>query len=195
MSRCLAPIDSQLLPHLAEELLARRDQELVPALLSELGFLDHYLRSPEMTHEAYSRTVLLSTPELEVMVASWRQGHECMPHDHGYSEGCVVNLLGRFKETSYAFEGEQLIKTGEAFHQNLYSLMDVDTARVHSMHCVDKEGLTLHIYSPAIDNMKVFDPSVRRTLTVANNCGAWIPVDQKQILKEQFWFSAETLRG
>lgn len=172
---------------LVREFMNTRDASLIPALMAELGALQNYRLEPNAPNEAYSRSVLYSTPELEIMVACWRQNQECLPHDHGFSEGCVVNLQGRFVETSYSWEKQKLVTSGTWNHDQVLSIMDIGTSDIHSMHCVDPVGLTLHMYSPAINNMKVFDRNQERTLVVANNCGSWIPSDRSLILSESFW--------
>src|SRR4051812_40776666 len=40
--------------------------------------------------EPYSRSILRVDDEVEIMVARWRPGHRCAPHDHGGSGGFVV---------------------------------------------------------------------------------------------------------
>lgn len=172
---------------LVKEFVLTREPSLLKPVIAELGDLKQYVRAPNAAHEAYSRTVLYSTPELEIMVACWRQNQECLPHDHGYSNGCVINLLGRFIETSYIWSGGKLVSDEKYIHNHLNSLLDIGAADIHSMHCTDAVGLTLHMYSPAIDDMKVFDLAHERTLVVANNCGSWIPTDESQILKVQSW--------
>ena len=48
-------------------------------------------------------------------------------------------------------------------------------------------GLSLHIYFPRIEKMRVYDVEGRRTLVVSDNCGAWIPRQPEQLVNETAW--------
>ena len=59
--------------------------------------------------EPYSRSILRVDDEVEIMVARWRPGHRCAPHDHGGSGGFVVAVEGTFQERRFGWEGTQLV--------------------------------------------------------------------------------------
>lgn len=181
------PIELELID-LVEQLFRNADSRAHrQAVIGAIGPIDQFRKRPQNPHEAYARNVIYSTPTLEIMIASWTQNQECLPHDHGASNGMVINLSGRFEETAYQWQTGLLIPTGSTVHGVVNSLIEVNIAHIHSMHCKDEGGLTLHMYAPAIQNMKVFDLNLRRTLVVANNCGAWVPLDPSQIQAIQNW--------
>ena len=161
-------------------------------IIQYLGNLQRFQIKPKFPHEAYARTVRYSTEGLEVMIASWNQNQECLPHNHGASKGLVINLIGQFEETFYAWRQGTLTPVHSVLHKEEGSILEIGVSSIHSMHCKDVGGLTLHIYAPAIDKMKVFDLKNSRTLTVVNNCGAWIPLEQDQIINENYWKSSTT---
>lgn len=133
----------------------------------------------------YSRKVIYTGPLGDAMVAHWPAGATCLPHDHGGAHGLVTVLQGDFFEQSYrpgkhfkAHGSEQRFAEGD--------IESVIPSEVHSLRAVT-EGVTLHLYSPAIKGMKVYDQETRTVFTVADNCGAWIPADERLIaLREAF---------
>ena len=48
----------------------------------------------------YGRHVLLATPAIEVMIATWARDRLCIPHDHGGSVGGVKVLQGAARHRS-----------------------------------------------------------------------------------------------
>lgn len=142
---------------------------------------------PERAGEAYHRNVLLTEPGYEVMMATWKKNQDCLPHSHGNSTGYVMMIEGQFIETEYHWHLEKIEKT---INQRLYKPDDViaiEGHEIHAMQSLKDRGLTLHIYSPPIANMEVYDMKSETTYTVSDNCGAWIPHDENLILKKETW--------
>jgi cysteine dioxygenase len=140
-------------------------------------------------NEAYGRNVLYSTPEYEVMLASWRPNMECAPHDHGFSSGTVLVLEGAFEEVSYTpmDNGELAINPKTARRLQKGQFIEVEGDVFHSMKNIGNIGLTLHFYKPSIQNMQVLDLKNKQTLMVTGDCGAWIPSDAQKIIGVQKW--------
>jgi cysteine dioxygenase len=124
------------------------------------------------------------------MLASWRFFASCAPHDHGFSTGTVLVVEGQFEELSYKWSSD----SGD-IKADLQSLrraskgqfLEVEGDTFHSMKNVGQTGITLHFYTPAISNMKVLDLRNKQTLTVSEDCGAWIPTDLHKIKGIQKW--------
>lgn len=133
--------------------------------------------------EPYSRRVIHSGADGEVMVARWRAGAECAPHDHGDAIGIVAVLEGDFFEQSYGWNNG-LVRVGPERFLTEGAAVPADPGEVHSMRALG-EGYTLHFYSPAIHKMRVYDEKNGIVYTVADNCGAWIPGDQRLIVDRQ----------
>jgi hypothetical protein len=136
-------------------------------------------------HDPYGRKVLYRSSSYEVMLATWALGAECAPHDHGFSNGVVWLAQGRFAEIRFALDGD-LLPLGNPLKREPGVFLHVADGDIHSMRSLDA-GLSLHIYSPPIRAMKVFDRLTRSTLTVSDDCGAWVPQDPTQILDRQAW--------
>ena len=106
----------------------------------------------------YGRRVLLATPQLEVMVATWTPGVTCAPHDHGGSLGVVRVLRGASRHQIW------VVRDG-ALHVAQEHIAPTDEVLacgpdfVHSMTSVEDQTpmVTLHIYTAAIPYMIVYD--------------------------------------
>ena len=160
---------------LAQMALARSDEALAARPMPRAG-------------QPYGRRVLMASSEGEVMLASWRRGASCAPHDHGEARGVVIVLDGRFTEVAYAVSAGGLrpvstrtVSAGDA--------LSVDEGLVHDMRA-HGDGLTLHVYVPGVHAMRVYDRATRATLLVAGDCGAWVPDEPSQVLRRWSWDAA-----
>src|SRR5690348_14391514 len=88
-------------------------KELTPAYICDsiLAKLDQVesldvLAQPPLDGQPYGRAILYKDERIEVMLASWRKGAVCAPHDHGVSLGCVKFARGRFIETQFEFNSD-----------------------------------------------------------------------------------------
>lgn len=135
---------------------------------------------------AYSRKVLFQDQRGEILMMRWAKDVFCYPHDHAIAAGYVVLLEGEFVERDYDFDGG-LVRKGSRNAMSP-SIFPFEKSRIHDMKCLD-EGYSLHVYMPAISGMKVYDIEGRKTLSVDDSCGAWIPSDKGKILDVQDWSS------
>lgn len=166
------------------EELAEQARQL---LFSNLHF-ENYCRTVTLPHPGslpYSRNLVYKSDQLEVMIARWNPEIECHPHDHGASEGCVWLLQGNFSESAYGFDGSSLRKNGKA-HLAQGHIIKVKRGEIHSCLC-DRDGLSVHLYWPAIRHMMVYDLQNQKSLVVSGNCGAWIPDSADMIVKTIPW--------
>ena len=126
--------------------------------------------------QPYGRRVLLETPQLEVMVATWTPGMPCAPHDHGGQRGVVLVLRGASMHRMWQFHDGQAQCTGEHTAQ-CGDVLVVAPETVHSMESADPSTplITLHLYTQTIPHMVVYDLPNNQTLLVSGNCGAWVP--------------------
>ncbi len=139
--------------------------------------------------QPYGRRVLLANAEGEVMLASWRRGASCAPHDHGEARGIVVVLDGGFTEGVYAAPSGGGIRGVASRTVSAGDAIAVDRGLVHDMRA-HGDGMTLHVYVPGVHAMRVYDREARATLLVAGDCGAWVPDEPSQVLRRWPWESA-----
>ena len=126
--------------------------------------------------EPYSRTILRVDDEVEIMLARWRPGQRCAPHDHGGAGGFVIALDGRFEERRFDWDGPRLTVTSSTEHHT-GEVTSITSEVIHDMAGLDG-GLTLHFYSPPATSMRVFDVDRSEMLELVGNYGAWIPQEQ-----------------
>lgn len=126
--------------------------------------------------EPYSRTILRVDDEVEIMLARWRPGRRCAPHDHGGAGGFVIVLEGRFEERRFDWDGPRLAVTSSAEHP-VGAVTRITSDVIHDMTGLDG-GLTLHLYSPPATSMRVFDLDTSEMLELVGNYGAWIPAGE-----------------
>jgi quercetin dioxygenase-like cupin family protein len=138
--------------------------------------------------QPYGRRVLLSNGEGEVMLASWRRGATCAPHDHGEARGLVIVIDGSFTEGVYAASTGGL-RTVSSRTVSPGDALRVEEGLVHDMRA-HGDGMTLHVYVPGIHTMRVYDRDARATLLVAGDCGAWVPDEPSQVLRRWAWDAA-----
>ncbi|ELK46285.1 cysteine dioxygenase family protein [Halobacillus sp. ACCC02827] len=141
-----------------------------------------FLRDP--AGKPYARKVLYQDDHVEVIVMNW-SALACAPHDHGQSAGWIQVLSGRTKQTIYRVENDSLPEPLFTETQNKGSCFFAPVRGVHQMAQEGGEPLiTLHLYSPPIRGMKVYDLEACAACIVSTDCGAWWPDDQKQKVKE-----------
>ncbi len=140
------------------------------------------LRKPDLVHP-YGRRVLMASPQLEVMVATWTPGMPCLPHDHGGSVGAVRVLAGRGEHRIWAIEHGRL-QLRRAHTVEPGRVLSFGANLIHSMVSAspDEPLLTLHLYTDSISAMVVYETAGEgRTLVVDGSCGAWVPEDPANI--------------
>lgn len=132
----------------------------------------------------YGRHLLYGGSKGEVLVMGWRDNAPCAPHDHGSARGVVLMLRGEGVEQEW-IAGETGVRPGRSRALAAPALINVSPGIVHSM-TTRGSAITLHLYTPAIAGMRVYDVERRRTLVVADDCGAWIP-DASAIRSQHTW--------
>ena len=123
--------------------------------------------------DPYSRTILRVDDQVEIMLARWRPGHGCAPHDHGGAGGFVIPVEGTFQERRFSWDGPELV-VAETATRPQGAPIRITAEVIHDMTAV-AGGLTLHLYSPPASSMRVFDLERAEALELVGNYGAWIP--------------------
>lgn len=160
-------------------------QEMKEALAKinmTVGELETFLESP--SGKPYYRKLLYKSEDVELLVMNWSD-LECAPHDHGDSHGWIHVLNGT--SINYVYEVKDSKLPQELFKEYHHrdQLFFAPKKGVHKMQGDGTEGLvTLHLYSPPISGMKVYDLEKCAACVVSDDCGAWWPDEQHQKLKE-----------
>ncbi|WP_226666471.1 cysteine dioxygenase [Metabacillus litoralis] len=146
--------------------------------------LEDILIRSDTAGKPYYRKLLFKNDCLELLVMDWSE-LECSPHDHGQSYGWIQVIKGTAKNTVYEMKGDQFPIELLTELQEEGKLFFAPHKGIHKM-AVSKDSnlVTLHLYSPPITGMKVFDLEKCAACIVSDDCGAWWPDDQTQKVKE-----------
>lgn len=159
--------------------------ELKSALLQLHLTLDDLAQLPEPSKgKPYNRKLLYKNEEVELLVMNWSQ-LECAPHDHGNSHGWIQVLSGTSLNSVYEVNGNGL--PSELFHEYHHKgrYFYAPKKAIHKMQASNNTDLvTLHLYSPPITGMIVYDLQKCAACVVSDDCGAWWPDEQYQKVKE-----------
>jgi cysteine dioxygenase len=159
--------------------------ELKYALLQLNITLGDLADLPEPSEEKpYNRKLLFKNNEVELLVMNWSQ-LECSPHDHGHSHGWIQVLSGTSLNSVYEIRENGL--PTELFHQyhQQGNYFFAPRMAIHKMKASNNtEMVTLHLYSPPITGMTVYDLEKCAACVVSDDCGAWWPDEQYQKIKE-----------
>jgi len=131
------------------------------------------IAQPPKPGEPYSRLILRADDEVEIMVARWRPGHRCAPHDHGGAGGFVIAVEGTFQERRFRWDGARLV-VAETTTRPEGEAIGISPDDIHDMGA-EAGGLSLHFYSPPAPGMRLFDMERAEVLELVGNYGAWIP--------------------
>jgi cysteine dioxygenase len=160
-------------------------EELKEALVKLDVKIDELANLPEPSEgKPYNRRLLYKNDEVELLVMNWSE-LECAPHDHGNSHGWIQVLSGTSLNSVYEMKGNRL--PAELFrqyhHQGKYFYAPLKA--IHKMQASNQTNLvTLHLYSPPISGMIVYDLQKCAACVVSDDCGAWWPDEQYQKVKE-----------
>ncbi|MGI8313718.1 cysteine dioxygenase [Halobacillus mangrovi] len=166
-------------------LKSHQPDDLKKALLDldvSLEELEEFLHDPD--GKPYYRQMLYEDDHVEVIVMNWAD-IACAPHDHGHSSGWIQVMSGNTKQTIYKAKGDELPRPLFTEIKEKGKLFFAPKKGIHKMGSQGEEPLvTLHLYSPPIRGMKVYDLKTCAACVVSSDCGAWWPEEQRQRLEE-----------
>lgn len=159
--------------------------QLKEALLQINLNLDDFEHIPKPADgKPYNRKLLYKNSEVELLVMNWSE-LECAPHDHGQSHGWIQVISGITQNTVYELNSDGL---PEELFQEFYrggNYLYAPKKGIHQMQASQETDLvTLHLYSPPISGMTVYDLQKCAACIVSDDCGAWWPDEQVQKVKE-----------
>ena len=116
----------------------------------------------------YRRNLVIEGPMYEVLLLCWRSGHRSPVHDHARSVCGVKVLQGKLTEVRYRETpcGQVVAKdTREMEAGQLCASADRDIHEISNLEGPGEDLVTLHIYSPPLRKMTMYDPAKPGTLT------------------------------
>ena len=161
----------------------RKVKEVINAYQFDLASLDEYLEDPNGM--PYGRRVLYQDGEVEVILMNWGENSECLPHNHGESEGWVKILKGSASHGCYSNKNT-VPKLANEEYLSEGTVIFAPKKMVHYMaNKMDNSLVTLHFYFPPISDMEVFDIDAARSAIVSSDCGAWWPESREQLVRSR----------
>lgn len=146
-------------------------KELLPELKTSKG-------------KPYFRKLIYQNKHVELLVMNWSE-LECAPHDHGHSFGWIQVIDGTAQNTVYEVKGDTLPNELFTEFQEQGNVFFAPKNGVHKMSVSEEHKLvTLHLYSPPITGMKVYDLKKCAACIVSDDCGAWWPEETRQKVRE-----------
>ncbi|MED4533200.1 cysteine dioxygenase family protein [Metabacillus fastidiosus] len=159
--------------------------ELKDALLRLDITLEDLSNLPKpLEDKPYNRELLYKSEEVELLVMNWSE-LECAPHDHGNSHGWIQVITGTSCNSVYEIKENGL--PAELFHEYYEKgkYFYAPKKAVHKMQASNHTNLvTLHLYSPPITGMIVYDLRKCAACVVSDDCGAWWPKEQYEKVRE-----------
>jgi cysteine dioxygenase len=144
----------------------------------------------------YGRKPVFASDHVEVIAMNWAVGRECAPHDHGRSFGWIQVVCGTIEHTLHTLDQDDRPVAFGHRREPEGTVMFAPRNAVHSMaNGHDGRTVTLHVYAPPIDGMVVYDLQRCLACVVANDCGAWWPVEQRQRLRVMRLGTPQTVDG
>ena len=132
-----------------DELKSRLDDDSISAEL-----LADYIH---FSDERYSRNLLAYGPQFYALVLCWKPGQASPIHDHRGASCGVRVIEGVATETSFELQGDRLVERAVTRMRagEVCGSFDDDIHEIRN----DGEGnlVTLHIYSPYLDNINLYD--------------------------------------
>lgn len=132
-----------------DKLKSRLDDESISADL----LADHI----HFSDERYSRNLLAYGPQFYALVLCWKPGQASPIHDHKGASCGVRVIEGTATETSFRWQDELLVENSVTIMQagEVCGSFDDD---IHEIRNNGETNLvTLHIYSPYLDNINLYD--------------------------------------
>ena len=107
--------------------------------------------------ERYSRNLLAYGPQFYALVLCWKPGQASPIHDHKGASCGVRVIAGVATETSYCWQGDKLVENSVTTMSagEVCGSFDDDIHEIRNN--ADENLVTLHIYSPYLDNINLYD--------------------------------------
>lgn len=125
-----------------------RDETISSAMLQDyIHFSD----------QRYSRNLLANGPQFYALVMCWKPGQASPVHDHRGASCAVRVLEGVATETSFRREAGCLVEVGETTMRagEVCGSFDDDIHEIRNNASFNL--VTLHVYSPYLDNINLYD--------------------------------------
>ena len=107
--------------------------------------------------ERYARNLLAHGPQFYALVLCWKPGQASPVHDHRGASCGVRVIQGTATEISFRWQGERLVEDREVtlLAGEVCGSFDDDIHQIRNNG--DENLVTLHVYSPYLDNINLYE--------------------------------------
>jgi cysteine dioxygenase len=132
----------------------------------------------------YSWKTLIRKSHIAGIVLNWRSKTVCLPHDHGASNASFYVIEGEAYHAIYRLNKRGVPVLDKETTEKQGATVFVPPGVVHAMGSASESPLvTLHIYSPTVSGMRIYDLEKLLAAVVSPRCGAWWPTEPGHLLK------------
>ena len=133
--------------------LRELQQRLDDDRLNVASLADHI----HFSDQRYARNLLAHGPQFYALVLCWKPGQASPIHDHKGASCGVRVIQGTATEISFRWQGERLVEAGEVTLQagEVCGSFDDDIHQIRNDG--DENLVTLHVYSPYLDNINLYE--------------------------------------
>ncbi|HYE76880.1 MAG TPA: cysteine dioxygenase family protein [bacterium] len=111
--------------------------------------------------DGYNRCQVFLTEFQELLVLSWLPGQVTPIHDHVFSIGAIRVVQGPAMEQRFCWTGDGRLRTGLCQRHPTRYVAPVERDIVHQIWNPGPGPMvTLHLYSPPLAPMNIYDPSL-----------------------------------
>ena len=96
---------------------------------------------------AYTRNLVVKSPNVEILVVCWKPGQGTVVHDHGKSDGVMMILTGEMTEVSFYPDGSsdsKIIGPGDISHVPVGIKHKVENTSQYDV-------VSFHVYAPGLE--------------------------------------------
>ncbi len=156
----LAPVVRYL-----SSLTARADLRLLSGMLADVDVSrDEIAPSCLFGHKGYKRNTIASSPWFELLALCWRSGDFTPIHDHQGVSCAFKVVAGQGTEIRFETTPSGLVCPVQSVRMEPGYICAADDADIHQVANMQGPGqdlITLHIYSPPIKQMNVYQFATR----------------------------------
>jgi cysteine dioxygenase len=132
----------------------------------------------------YSWKTFIRKSHIAGIILNWRPKTVCLPHDHGASSASFYVIEGEAYHAIYRLNKRGVPVLDKETTEKQGATVFLPPGVVHAMGRASGSPLvTLHIYSPTVSGMRIYDLEKLLAAVVSPRCGAWWPTEPGHLLK------------
>ena len=112
----------------------------------------------------YNRNLVYINDSYQLLILCWQQEQYSSIHNYGGKDCFMYVIDGSIQENVYKIKQKKIIDCQENIYRQDSNSYMVDSIGMHSIKCISKQAVTLHIYAKPIEKYHVFDPKENKLI-------------------------------